>query len=128
MSHEKDQTNTQDFVPDQVSPASSKDGDSNASEKGVSDPELGPRGTHTNTGAAAGLTQEHRDYLIQRHGTLDLDPLPGCDGADPMNWPQWKKLCNLGLVAFHAREPTPSRCDKTRHKSSEEHASKRSKV
>lgn len=49
----------------------------------------------------ANLTQEHRDYLMQRHGTLDLDPLPSADPADPYNWPQWKKVTNLACVAFH---------------------------
>jgi len=47
------------------------------------------------------LTEEHRDYLIQRHGTVDLDPLPSADPADPYNWPQWKKVLNLSCVAFH---------------------------
>jgi hypothetical protein len=47
------------------------------------------------------LTEEHRDYLIQRHGTVDLDPLPSADPADPYNWPQWKKVVNLSCVAFH---------------------------
>lgn len=51
--------------------------------------------------AAANITSEHRDYLIQRHGTVDLDPLPSADPADPYNWPQWKKVVNLGCVAFH---------------------------
>ena len=36
------------------------------------------------------LTQEHRDYLLQRHGTLELDPLPGHGNADPYNWTQSK--------------------------------------
>ncbi len=36
------------------------------------------------------LTQEHRDYLLQRHGTLDLDPIPYFGDADPYNWPMWK--------------------------------------
>jgi hypothetical protein len=47
------------------------------------------------------LTEEHRDYLIRRHGTIDLDPLPSADPADPYNWPQWKKVVNLSCVAFH---------------------------
>jgi hypothetical protein len=63
--------------------------------------ELGQRSTYINTGAAAGLSQDHRDYLIQRHGTLDLDPIPSADPADPYNWPQWKKTANLACVAFH---------------------------
>ena len=39
---------------------------------------------------AARLSKGHRDYLIERHGTLDLDPVPGISPADPYNWPAWK--------------------------------------
>lgn len=39
---------------------------------------------------AARLPKAHRDYLIQRHGTLELDPIPGMSPADPYNWPEWK--------------------------------------
>ncbi|KAF1981651.1 synaptic vesicle transporter [Aulographum hederae CBS 113979] len=46
------------------------------------------------------LTEEHREYLLQRHGTLDLDPLPSKDPADPLNWPSWTKLANLLTVSF----------------------------
>lgn len=46
--------------------------------------------TYLEGGAAAALSQEHRDYLLQRHGTLDLDPMPSDDPADPYNWPTWK--------------------------------------
>ncbi|KAK1141067.1 hypothetical protein N8T08_009640 [Aspergillus melleus] len=48
------------------------------------------------------LSDSHRAYLLERHGTLDLDPLPSSDPADPYNWPLWKKAANLSLVAFHA--------------------------
>ncbi|KAK7995335.1 hypothetical protein PG990_014108 [Apiospora arundinis] len=75
-------------------------------EGAVEDLELGPRATYINTGAAAGIPQEHRNYLLQRHGTLDLEPLPSADPADPYNWPQWKKLANLSCVAFHAMMTT----------------------
>jgi hypothetical protein len=36
------------------------------------------------------ISDEHREYLISRHGTADLDPLPSMDIADPHNWPGWK--------------------------------------
>ncbi|RHZ61509.1 putative MFS transporter [Aspergillus thermomutatus] len=52
--------------------------------------------------AAASLSSSHREHLIQRHGTLDLDPIPSPSNADPYNWPLWKKVLNLVLVAFHA--------------------------
>ncbi|GAB1204214.1 hypothetical protein APSETT445_002863 [Aspergillus pseudonomiae] len=48
------------------------------------------------------ISKAHRDYLMERHGTLELDPIPSMDPADPYNWPSWKKLANLILVAIHA--------------------------
>ena len=29
-------------------------------------------------------------YLLQRHGTLELNPKPSADPEDPLNWPSWK--------------------------------------
>jgi hypothetical protein len=43
------------------------------------------------------LSQEHRDYLMKRHGTLDLDPVPAFGDADPYNWPSWK-VCNSDSI------------------------------
>ncbi|KAJ6089289.1 hypothetical protein N7467_004505 [Penicillium canescens] len=54
----------------------------------------------------AHLSEEHRQYLLVRHGTLDLDPLPDMNDADPYNWPRWRKNINLSLVAFHAMMAT----------------------
>lgn len=48
------------------------------------------------------LSQEHQSFLLDRHGTLDLNPIPSMDPADPYNWPSWKKGTNLALVSFHA--------------------------
>lgn len=48
----------------------------------------------TNKGSSAAestqLSKPHRDYLMERHGTLNLDPIPAMDPADPYNWPEWK--------------------------------------
>ncbi|KAJ7264001.1 major facilitator superfamily domain-containing protein [Mycena haematopus] len=52
------------------------------------------------------LSPEHRNYLLQRHGTLDIDPLPSMNDSDPYNWPRSKKMVNLILVAFHAMMST----------------------
>lgn len=52
------------------------------------------------------LSDEHREYLLHRHGTLDLDPIPDMSDADPYNWSQKKKVINLFLVAFHAMMAT----------------------
>ena len=41
-------------------------------------------------GIARNMSPEHRDYLMARHGTTDLNPLPTMDPADPLNWPSWK--------------------------------------
>lgn len=40
------------------------------------------------------LSDSHRDYLEQRHGTVNLDPIPSMDPADPYNWPSWKVRTN----------------------------------
>jgi hypothetical protein len=50
---------------------------------------LAPWSTHI-AGDAANLSPEHRDYLLKRHGTLELDPMPGFGDADPLNWKTWK--------------------------------------
>ncbi|KAA8571080.1 hypothetical protein EYC84_000435 [Monilinia fructicola] len=52
--------------------------------------------------STAALSEEHRQYLLSRHGTLDLDPLPSPSDADPYNWSNRKKVINLVLVAIHA--------------------------
>ncbi|KAN0102257.1 MFS general substrate transporter [Hyaloscypha variabilis] len=52
--------------------------------------------------ATARLSPAHREYLLQRHGTVDLDPIPDMGGADPYNWKTWMKITNLVLVAIHA--------------------------
>jgi hypothetical protein len=52
------------------------------------------------------LPAEHREYLLARHGTLDLTPLPSIHPQDPFNWPTWKKDIFLGLITFHAMMST----------------------
>lgn len=46
---------------------------------------------------ASRLSRSHRDFLMEHHGTLDLDPIPSMDLADPYNWPAWK-VCNLDSI------------------------------
>lgn len=90
---EKDDTQRKDFVPvteaqgpyEHENTPSMKSGSAN-----LEDIELGPRATYINTGAAAGLSQEHRDYLLAKYGTLELDPIPDMGDQDPFNWPKWK--------------------------------------
>lgn len=53
-------------------------------------------------GSSLELTEFHREYLLKRHGTLDLDPLPSEDPEDPLNWPSWKKNLNLAAVSLQA--------------------------
>jgi hypothetical protein len=43
------------------------------------------------------LSESHKAYLVERHGTLDLDPIPSIDPADPYNWPLWKVKLNTIL-------------------------------
>lgn len=51
-------------------------------------------------GPAEHLSPEHREYLISRHGTTDLSPLPSMDPADPLNWPSWKVLHRASFRPF----------------------------
>lgn len=51
-------------------------------------------GTYLDKEEASHLSEEHRQYLLERHGTIDLDPLPTMGTADPYNWPQWKASCS----------------------------------
>ncbi|OKL55821.1 hypothetical protein UA08_08814 [Talaromyces atroroseus] len=65
---------------------------------------------HLQKNESSNLSPEYREYLISRHGTIELDPLPDMTDADPYNWPKWMasqtlsffKITNLTLVAFHA--------------------------
>lgn len=49
-----------------------------------------------------------KDYLTNRHGTFDLDPMPSACDADPYNWPPRKKVSVLLLHAFHCMVATLS--------------------
>ena len=51
-------------------------------------------GTYIPKEMVSGLSPEHQDYLLKRHGTLELDPIPDMGDADPYNWPKWK-VCRL---------------------------------
>lgn len=45
----------------------------------------------------ANLSPEHKQYLLERHGTLELDPVPDMSDADPYNWATSKvSLIQLG--------------------------------
>ena len=48
-----------------------------------------------------GISPRHADYLLRRHGTLDLNPVPSDDPLQPLNWPTWRKDLYLTLYAFH---------------------------
>jgi hypothetical protein len=48
------------------------------------------------------ISEDTKRYILERHGTLELDPLPSTSAQDPLNWPAWKKDTQLLMVAFHA--------------------------
>lgn len=52
------------------------------------------------------LESAHEAYLIQRHGTIELDPVPSMDPNDPLNWPPLKKNLHLLLVAVQCMMTT----------------------
>lgn len=64
--------------------------------------DLEPVHTQLESEETANLSPEHRQYLLERHGTLELDPVPDMSDADPYNWKTSKKCINLALVAFHS--------------------------
>lgn len=47
------------------------------------------------------LTEEHKQYLISKHGTFELEPIPSMNDDDPLNWSNAMKYLQLGMVAFH---------------------------
>lgn len=44
------------------------------------------------------LSEEHRTYLLKRHGTLELDPIPSFGDADPYNWSTTKVRGELNFA------------------------------
>ncbi|KAF9776968.1 hypothetical protein IL306_004772, partial [Fusarium sp. DS 682] len=42
------------------------------------------------SGFTSALPDDHAQYLLRRHGTIDLDPLPDPTDVDPLNWPRQK--------------------------------------
>ncbi|KFY83745.1 hypothetical protein V500_09957 [Pseudogymnoascus sp. VKM F-4518 (FW-2643)] len=62
----------------------------------------GERAAYVHPETTDALSAEHREYLLQCHCTLELDPIPAMGDTDPYNWTSRKKIINLILVAFHA--------------------------
>lgn len=48
------------------------------------------------------ISEEHKEYLISKHGTWELEPLPSMNDDDPLNWSQISKNVQLGMISFHA--------------------------
>ncbi|KAG7660342.1 uncharacterized protein J8A68_006152 [[Candida] subhashii] len=47
------------------------------------------------------ISEEHKAYLLAKHGRYDLVPLPSMNDDDPLNWPNWLKHMQLTMVAVH---------------------------
>jgi hypothetical protein len=76
-------TTRRDFAATRVEDGSLRAVETKDTMEESGDVELGPRATYIDTSELASLSQEHRDYLQRRHGTLDLHPIPSMDPADP---------------------------------------------
>jgi hypothetical protein len=62
------------------------------------------------------LSEGHRQYILAKHGTLDLEPIPDMTDTDPYNWPQWRvrdhnpyhqssiHTSTLFLIRYHGRK------------------------
>jgi hypothetical protein len=59
------------------------------------------RATYLEPTEIANLSEEHRQYLLAKHGTLELDPVPSMTDADPYNWPSAKVSL---LISFCCHE------------------------
>lgn len=58
------------------------------------------------------LSEELKQYLLQRHGTIDLDPLPSMYDADPLNWPKWK-VCTPLHTLLNTQQTHHNACRKS---------------
>lgn len=58
--------------------------------------------SHVEEASPSMLSQAHQQFLLERHGTLNLEPIPSMSPNDPLNWPRWKKLTQMFLVVVHA--------------------------
>lgn len=67
--------------------------DKHAADIAVSD-------VHSDSPETKLMTPEGEEYLLQRHGTLDLDPMPRPTPDDPLNWPTWYKNLQIMQMAF----------------------------
>lgn len=56
-------------------------------------------GTYLDYEEQSHISSEHREYLLNRHGTVELDPLPTMCTADPYNWPTWKVYVDLFSIS-----------------------------
>lgn len=51
------------------------------------------------------LSDDHKQYLIDKHGTYKLDPIPSMNDEDPLNWPTYIKLYSWGCFhSMHSRQ------------------------
>lgn len=73
---------------------------------GLDEAEKSQIAVHQEQAISEELSPEHREFLLSRHGTVDLDPIPSMDLNDPLNWPRWKKNATVFLVAFHCMSST----------------------
>lgn len=56
----------------------------------IEEEKTGSDSYHVEETLASFLSAEHADFIMQRHGALNLSPVPSMDPADPLNWPSWK--------------------------------------
>lgn len=60
------------------------------SKSAVGEGKDGSESYHVEETAASSFSIEHAEFILQRHGTLNLNLVPSMNPADPLNWPSWK--------------------------------------
>lgn len=59
------------------------------------------------------LSLAHKEYLLARHGTLELYPMPSQDDLDPLNWPKWKVCGSCSCSVRRSKLLADSSCRNT---------------
>ncbi|GAD96717.1 predicted protein [Paecilomyces variotii No. 5] len=62
--------------------------------------------SHIEDNNSGAQSREHEQFILRRHGTLNLDPVPSASPDDPLNWPTWKKNIQIFMVVCHAAMST----------------------
>lgn len=89
----------------QSSPSRDKSPNAKSADPDIDFLERAGEGASYGDSVSARISKSHRDFLLERHGTLEgLDPIPSPSPSDPYNWPEWKVRKMRNPLAMCTRE------------------------